>query len=190
MKIFFFLFISTVIATLQLSAAINVSVINGTKKISISLNELHHPAKIELLDQQGIILTTTKVKTLTYNSIFDLSPLSEGKYFLSILLDNKEWVQPLVIYQENLILDKKAVREYFSPVFKESGNKLDVIMLNQFLSPVEIQILNQDGQPVFNEKMGSVLKVEKRFDLSSLEAGTYTMIINANERNYYHTIRQ
>ena len=31
---------------------------------------------------------------------------------------------------------------------------------------------------------------EKRFDLSTLESGTYTMVVNAHDRNYYHTIRQ
>ena len=64
------------------------------------------------------------------------------------------------------------------------------ILLNQFLSPVEIHILNENGQAVFNEKLGSVLRVEKRFDLSTLESGTYTMVVNAHDRNYYHTIRQ
>jgi len=63
-------------------------------------------------------------------------------------------------------------------------------MLNQFLSPVEIQILNQNGQPVFNEKLGSVLRVEKRFDLSTLEPGNYTMVVSAHNRNYYQPIKQ
>lgn len=186
----FLILISITFSTLPLSAAIEVSAINGTKKIAISLNELNKPTKIELLDLQGIILTSTKVKTSTYNSIFDLSTLPDGKYFLSVFLNNKEWVQPVVITNEKLILDKKAVKEYFSPVFNENGKKLDIVMFNQFLSPVEIQILNQNGQPIFNEKLGSVLRVEKRFDLSTLESGTYTMVVSAHERNYYHTIKQ
>jgi hypothetical protein len=113
----FLILISMAFSTLPLSAAIEVSAINGTKKIAISLNELNKPTKIELLDLQGIILTSTKVKTSTYNSIFDLSTLPDGKYFLSVFLNNKEWVQPVVITNEKLILDKKAVKEYFSPVF-------------------------------------------------------------------------
>lgn len=186
----FLILISMAVCTLPLTAAIEVSAINGTKKIAISLNELNNPTKIELLDLQGIILSSTKVKTSNYNSIFDLSTLPKGKYFLSVFLNNKEWVQPIVITEEKLILDKKAVKEYFSPVFNENGKKLDIVMFNQFLSPVEIQIINQNGQPIFNEKMGSVLRVEKRFDLSTLESGTYTMVVSAHERNYYHIIKQ
>jgi hypothetical protein len=116
--------------------------------------------------------------------------LPEGKYFLSIQLGTKEWVQPIKLEVDRVNIDKKAIREYFSPVFHPNGNKLDIILLNQFLSPVEIHILNENGQAVFNEKLGSVLRVEKRFDLSTLEAGTYTMVVNAHNRNYYHTIRQ
>jgi hypothetical protein len=189
MKTFLFL-ISMLLVTVTLSAGIEVSTINGTKKISISLNDLNSITKIELVDLQGIILTATKVKTPNYNSIFDLSTLPEGKYFLSIYLNNKEWVQPIVINKISLILDKKAIKEYFSPVFNVNGSKLDLVMLNQFLSPVEIQILNQNGQPVFNEKLGSVLKVEKRFDLSTLEPGNYTMVVSAHNRNYYQPIKQ
>lgn len=189
MKTFLFL-ISMLLVTVTLSAGIEVSTINGTKKISISLNDLNSTTKIELVDLQGIILTATKVKTPNYNSIFDLSTLPEGKYFLSIYLNNKEWVQPIVINKISLIIDKKAIKEYFSPVFNVNGTKLDLVMLNQFLSPVEIQILNQNGQPVFNEKLGSVLRVEKRFDLSTLEPGNYTMVVSAHNRNYYQPIKQ
>jgi hypothetical protein len=184
------LFITMVLIAPQLQASLDVSPISGTKKISISLSELKSPAKIELMDQQGIILTSTKVKSINYQSIFDLTVLPEGKYFLSIQLASKEWVQPIQLEADKVNIDKKAIREYFSPVFHSSGNKLDLILLNQFLSPVEIYILNENGQAVFNEKLGSVLRVEKRFDLSFLESGTYTMVVNAHDRNYYHTIRQ
>lgn len=184
------LFISMVLITPHLHASLDVSPISGTKKIAITLSELNSPTKIELLDQQGIILTSTKVKSINYQSIFDLTILPEGKYFLSIQLGTKEWVQPLQLEADKVNIDKKAIREYFSPVFHSNGNKLDLILLNQFLSPVEIHILNENGQAVFNEKLGSVLRVEKRFDLSTLEAGTYTMVVNAHDRNYYHTIRQ
>lgn len=186
----FLLFITMVFTMPQLKASLDVSAINGTKKISVTLSELNSPTKIELLDQQGIILTSTKVKSMNYQSIFDLTVLPEGKYFLSIQLGTKEWVQPIKVEANKVNIDKKAVREYFSPVFHTSGNKLDLVLLNQFLSPVEIHILNENGQTIFNEKLGSVLRVEKRFDLSTLEAGTYTMIVNAHDRNYYHTIRQ
>jgi len=186
----FLLFISMVLITPQLQASLDVSPISGTKKIAITLSELNSPTKIELLDQQGIILTSTKVKSINYQSIFDLTVLPEGKYFLSIQLGTKEWVQPIKLEADKVNIDKKAIREYFSPVFHSSGNKLDLLLLNQFLSPVEIHILNENGQAVFNEKLGSVLRVEKRFDFSTLEAGTYTMVVNANDRNYYHTIRQ
>ena len=86
------LFISLVLITPQLQATIDVSPISGTKKIAITLSELSSHAKIELLDQQGIILTSTKVKSINYQSIFDLTVLPEGKYFLSIQLGTKEWV--------------------------------------------------------------------------------------------------
>lgn len=184
------LFISMVLITPHLRASLDVSPINGTKKISISLSELKSPTKIELSDQQGIILTSTKVKSINYQSIFDLTVLPAGKYFLSIQLGTKEWVQPIQLEEDKVNIDKKAIREYFSPVFHLSGNKLDLVLLNQFLSPVEIHILNENGQAIFNEKLGSILRVEKRFDLSTLEAGTYTMVVNAHERNYYHVIRQ
>lgn len=184
------LFISMVLITPHLQASLDVSPISGTKKIAITLSELNSHAKIELLDQQGIILTSTKVKSINYQSIFDLTVLPDGKYFLSIQLGTKEWVQPIKLESDKVNIDKNAIREYFSPVFHPNGNKLDLILLNQFLSPVEIHILNENGQAVFNEKLGSVLRVEKRFDLSTLEAGTYTMVVNAHDRNYYHTIRQ
>jgi hypothetical protein len=189
MKTMLFL-ISMVLLSAPLSAMIEVTAVKGTKKMAISMDEINKPAKIELLDPQGIILTSTKVKSSSYHSIFDLSTLPEGKYFLSIFLNNKEWMQPIVIKTDDLFIDKKAVREYFSPVFNTNSNKLDLVLFNQFLSPVEIQILNQNGQPVFNEKLGSVLRVEKRFDLSQLETGTYTVVVSAHDRYYYHTIKQ
>jgi hypothetical protein len=111
------LFISMVLITPHLQASLDVSPISGTKKIAISLSELNSPTKIELLDQQGIILTSTKVKSINYQSIFDLTVLPEGKYFLSIHLGTKEWVQPIILEADKVNIDKKAIREYFSPVF-------------------------------------------------------------------------
>ena len=62
----FFLFISMALITPHLQASLDVSPISGTKKIAITLSELSSPAKIELLDQQGIILTSTNVKSINY----------------------------------------------------------------------------------------------------------------------------
>jgi hypothetical protein len=183
-------FISMACLSVPLSATIEVTAINGTKKIDISIKEINKPARIELLDQQGIILASTKAKPFGYHCIFDLSTLQDGKYFLSIYLNNKEWMQPILVKENVLIIDKKAVREYYHPIFNIKSNTLDLVLFNQFLSPVDIQILNQNGQLVFNKKLGSVLKVENRFDLSRLEKGTYTVVVSAHDRNYYHTFLQ
>jgi hypothetical protein len=188
MKNYFILMM--VLSTLPAIAGIDVSAIEGSKKISVSLDGVSESAKIELFDPEGGVIMSKKVKTSSYHAIFDLAALPEGTYLLSVFLTNKEWVQPVIKNEYGIAIDKKAAKEYFNPTFHNVGKKIDFAMFNQFLSPVEIQILNQNGLQVFREKMGSVLRVEKRFNLSTLEAGDYTMVVRANGRNYYHTFRQ
>ena len=58
------------------------------------------------------------------------------------------------------------------------------------MQEVEIQLMDPSGDVVYEETMGAVIKVEKRFDIAALERGTYQVVIRTPEKTFYESVRK
>ena len=72
---------------------------------------------------------------------------------------------------------------------RTTGQLLDVSLLNNQLTTLKLKIEDAEGLLVYEDEVRNVVKVEKRYNLSKLPAGEYTVVLNVGDKAYVKTIQ-
>lgn len=160
------------------------------KKVRVIMHALTEPAEVQVLDNFGRVLLREKTADAAYARIFDLSKLEAGTYELVIKTGLRELLQPFAIEPKRLTMDTQDQRETFAPVFRNRNGAVDLVWMNRESAPVTVLIKNEAGDIVYTEDFGSRNRLEKRFDISRLDQGAYTMVLQTPNRLFLHQIRK
>lgn len=132
--------------------------------------------EITLSDCNGSILyfkrTTGQENEL--NQIFDFSELEDGDYCMSVNYGNRSISRNLHIEGEEISVG--APMRCFEPYFTLEDKMLNVSLYNSPQKQVFVNIY-KDGTHIDGFKLGKDLAIQKRIDLSRLEAGEYEVIL-------------
>jgi len=160
----------------------------GAKKVSVELEKLNAPATITLADADGNLLIDEKVIGKSFAKTFNLSKLVNGDYSLSINTGLIETIQPLTLTDAVLVLDEKMRQEVYAPVINVGDDYVDLSFLNKRLGNVFVVFLNADDEVVYQENISNALKVEKRYNLSRLPKGDYSVKVIAGNGDFYKAV--
>jgi hypothetical protein len=169
---------------------ISISAVGGEKKVSLILKNLHTTTTIRLESARQGILLEEEVNNAEYARVLNLNELEDGDYKLSVITGVRETEQPLAITRTGLSLNATERKEYFAPVIKLNGQLLDLIVLNNRLTTLKLKIEDIDGNLVYDSEVRNVVKLEKRYNLSQLPAGEYTVVLSVGDKTYTKTIRK
>lgn len=196
MKAFKTMFIA--IATLLISAAtlsakdfapnVMIEKVGYDKRISVIIDHLSGPATVQITTAEGFSLQEEKSKAGRFAKIFNVEQLELGTYKIVITFNFKEIEQPFLIEQEGLELNVNERNEYYVPVLNVKDESLDVMMLNNRLTNIDLSIMDTNGQTIFQDNMQNVIKVERRYDLNQLRQGRYMVRVKTPHKTYYHDI--
>jgi hypothetical protein len=117
-----------------------------------------------------------------------LSQLESGKYRLVVTKNLVKTVQPFELTNRAVVLNELERKDKFVPMVSEKDKKLDVNVLLGNYSNVTVKIYTNEGRLVFENKNYVVLTLNKRYDLSKMNAGTYMVEILAGDETEYFTI--
>lgn len=172
------------------TAALRIEKLNdGFKQIVVELSGFSGAVVIALSDDKEQALMEEKVPAgESFSKILDLSRLKPGQYFIQVVSELRETVQPLHITAADVILYEGQRMEYFAPSVRLTGRYLDVNWFNTRVATMEIAILDTDGTEIFKDTLRNVVRVERRYNLSNLRRGQYTVRLTTPRRNYYHAI--
>ena len=157
--------------------------------LSFQANE-SNAVMIQLKDANEAILHQEFVSNkIAFAKKFNLENLPKGVYFLQISDDLKEIVQPINISVSDLAIDPLTRIENFKPVYKYSNNKLDINLLAINNEKINIEIFNAENQAIFAKSFKNDGKpFGERLDLSKLQAGVYSVKINAGNNTFYKSV--
>jgi len=155
-------------------------------------NLLEESTEVTLRDVQGVVLFTETIKDKTaYAKALNLRVLPSGRYMLHIETDVREIIQPLTIEGGEVTILRKEAKELKKPVIQFTENLLSVIAAPNQLdkNDLSVAIIDGDNEVLYKTKDRLYHKIEKRFDLSEMAAGAYTVKVTAADRSYFRTVQ-
>jgi hypothetical protein len=169
---------------------ISINTIGSEKKVSLVLKNLRTPTTIRLESAVEGVLLEEEITNAEYARVLNLNELSTGNYKLVVSTGVRETEQPISITRTGLSLNIGDRREFFAPVVRMNGSLLDVSLLNSNLTTLKLRIEDAEGILVYEDEARNVVKVEKRYNLSKLPVGEYTVVLNVGDKSYVKTIRK
>ena len=170
--------------------SIEITKANYEKKISFSAEGITGEATLNLLDKAGVNLYTQLITDqANYSKILDIEALPDGNYVIEFVTETKEILQPFVIKSDQIQLFTADQTIRFVPTVKKTEQFIDLSFLNDQIGTIEIQINQANGSLVHEERVKNVLKVERRFDMSKMEAGTYIVKVATSAKTYYRQVQ-
>lgn len=114
---------------------------------------------------------------------FNLNGMAKGTYTLEISDDLKITSQQFTIVDSDVVVDE-TVNTIYKPVVVSKDNKIDVNLLNPSKN-ASIKIQDSYEGTIYAETQ-KTSSVNKRFDISSLPSGSYSVNIDVDGRTYIH----
>lgn len=184
--------LALVMATLTASATdlleLMIAKAGHDKKVSLELTKIRPGTQILIRQTNGPVLFEADVQGEHYAKIFNLSHLAPGEYELIVIADSRDVVQPLSITPTDLTIDEDARKTFYAPVMRERDTHLDVSFFRGKITSAKLTIYDQSGKLVYDEAFDHVVKVERRYDLSKLPKGRYTVHFITDYKNYKQVI--
>lgn len=159
------------------------------KKFSLLVRSFTSTTKITLKDKDGYELYSEQVNVNEgYGKNFDLRSLPNGKYFLELELHEEIIVNSLVILDGELKINPENQNVITKPYIRQVGNSVDVAMLSDN-AKLQLSILNTTREVIFEDTfIRSENNVGKRYNMSHLRPGNYTVLVKIDGRNYKQRI--
>ncbi|UII28122.1 hypothetical protein LVD15_06760 [Fulvivirga maritima] len=123
-----------------------------------------------------------------YAKKFDVADLPDGNYFLEIENAQKIDVYSLEIAQGELSIENENRVAIFKPQVFQKGNQVDIAMLKYLNVPMKFSILNNTNDIIYEDTLADSQSVNKRYDMSKLDPGIYTLKFNLAGRLFTKSI--
>lgn len=139
---------------------------------------------IQIKEASGVSILDETVKNTKSLRKYNLKNLPEGNYTLEISNELKITTQEFSINSSNVILSKE-IKTVYKPVIIWNNDGFDVNLMT-LGNTAFINIQDRDNNIVFAEKLETPA-VHKRYDISSLASGEYTVTVAMNGRSFVST---
>ena len=168
----------------------NVKIYAVNKSIIVNLGAIEKEAiSIVIRDNTGSILFNETVKkTPNFIKKYNLSRLENGEYTMTITKTTLRTTQPFKITTDGLVMTEMEKVEKFIPVVLLKNDKIDVSVLLKDYDNIIVNIYDNQGLRVKQDKYPSALSLHKRYNISQLPDGAYVVEVTAGDETFYHTV--
>ncbi len=172
----------------DLSGNVKISAVN--KSIIVNLGNVEREVvSIVIRDDKGTILVNETVKKIpNFIKKYNMSRLENGEYTLTITNTTLRTTQPFKITKEGIVMTELEKKEKYIPVVMLNKDRLDVNVLLDNYSNITVNIYDNQGLRVKQDKYPSTLNLHKRYNISQLPNGVYVVEITAGDETFYHTV--
>lgn len=153
-------------------------IIDETSDINLSIRELDN----QVLFEENIHSEGASVKN------YDLNALPDGEYMLNVQSDSKMAEYKIVIADNKTVISAPKITEILKPVFTLEKSMVIISLDNADKSPVEVQILNEFNDEVYNETFTDKSKVFKKFNTSKTFSRELTFIVKSKNQEVFKTV--
>ncbi len=172
----------------DLSGNVKISAVN--KSIIVNLGTIDREiVSIVIRDNTGSMLVNeTVTKTPNFIKKYNMSRLGNGEYTMTVTKTTLRTTQPFKITDDGIVMTEMEKKEKFIPVVLLNNNKLDINVLLNDYSNITVNIFDNQGIRVKQEKLENTLKLHRRYNISQLPDGAYVVEVTAGDETFYHTV--
>lgn len=159
----------------------------GVKSVVVFAQGLGgYKTQVQLKDKKGsMIYGAYTQKEQKFVKKFDLSSLKAGQYTLEVENESILTTTPVVLNTDSVWIVSADQVTIIKPVIRKNGEKLDVIIPDNNRD-VLITIYDSNFRKLASESVNG--EPVKRFDLSQLVQGAYTVKIRTRGRNFVQSV--
>ncbi len=169
----------------EIEPDVRIATMADAKKFSLELANIEAGATtVTLYDAKGVALINEKAGANTYGKVFNLVNLPTGSYELVITTTNRDIVQPIKLTFEGVEMDVNQRKVYFAPAILTNKTNLDISYFRGKITDVTVGIY-QNSELFFEETFDNIIKVERRYDLTSMPKGKYSVMVTTDYKTYY-----
>ena len=136
---------------------------------------------ISISDDNGYIIFSD-VQTVSNSKTYSLENLPEGNYQVTVSNDYKSVVNDIKITKDMITIEYAAVTSY-KPIMNITDENIDINFLTEGNTYMYIYNDN-DTDTIFSDMISKDRSINKRFNISNLEKGSYTVVISNNNQTY------
>jgi flagellar hook assembly protein FlgD len=158
----------------------SLKILDSEKKVVtlIADNTKNTPLTISISDNQGVNLLEENIAISgRLSKVYDFSELPKGTYKVKIenLISIRKYI--VTTTSTKLTILEITADEIHKPIINSVGDVILLNMLNLNLEDVAIAINNEYGEEVYKEKIENTSAIHKRYDLSKLPKGRYSVMV-------------
>ncbi len=161
----------------------------AAKSLVVRINNLsEEKAVVELMDVQGIVLHTERIKnTTSFAKVFDLKTLPTGKYLIQINTIDRVFEQWVTIDASGVVVATK-MKKWKKPTIIQNGNNV-IVELNSYTNKKgKVTILDEDNHILQQDTFTRVGVAKTKYDMTALEAGDYIVKVEIGDFVYYEYV--
>lgn len=184
------LFTNTLSAHVSDLATTNVQFSAVKKSLIVNLgNTEKEMVSVVIEDEKGNILMSEKVNQASnFIKSYNMSQLENGAYTMTVTKTTVRTIQPFNITKEGIVITALEKKEKFIPVVMLKDNKLDVNVLLNNYGKITVNIYDNVGRKVKQDKLTDTLNFHKRYNIVQLPDGLYVVEVTAGDETFYHTV--
>ncbi|MEC7753120.1 MAG: hypothetical protein VYB44_03760 [Bacteroidota bacterium] len=142
---------------------------------------------IQLRNKQGKALYKESVKSGEhFAKRLELAAIANGEYILEIESADSFTAIPVVLTSDSALVKTADQVTIVKPKLAMNGDKLDVIIADEFTDEIWVSIFDVDSNRLAFERISS--ENLKRFDLSRLKKGSYTIQMTTRGKRFIQSV--
>ena len=155
----------------------------NAKSISVNISGLGAiKTQVQLKSEKGSILYKASSNAENFARRLDLNALPVGNYSIEVENNNTFTSTPVVIADDSAYVNVTSQVTIVKPRVLMNGKQLDVILPSEEEAAVLVTIYDRDMNKLAIEPINGELL--KRFDLSKLTTGNYTVKIETKGKSF------
>lgn len=162
---------------------------NDTLEVATTFNYVKKGNHISVSDASGEIIYSGKVN---YNgnltTLFDFTQLKDGNYTIEINKDFEIEIHSINVKKHQVTFIESANEKIFKPVFRAEADK--VLISKLAVDSTEMKIdLYYENQLIYSETVIGNEILNRVYKLDRTLHGSYTAVINSNDRVFVENFR-
>lgn len=161
-------------------------IVAGEKSIELSLGEISGKVWISFKNDLGYVFYSKKVKDLSsYKVKYDLAAFPDGEYRLELNASTHTLNVPVTIENGTVTLKEELAT---APVVSNKQNVVAVELSGETSNAWYVMIKNNDGELLFKETVENSSSATRKYDLSNLDKGIYTLHFSTAGNTFSHNV--
>ena len=162
----------------------NISTTIDGKKVKVEFTAVRKGQVLSIKNANNIVMYSDVIEMAgNYTRTFDLTNLENGKYTAELEKDFETIIKPFLVANGLVTFTPEENKTIFKPVIRTQDNLLLISKISLKNQPIKITLYYMDAV-IYTETSKDTKVLNRALRLLKNKKGTYTVAINADNKNY------